>query len=108
MRRRSFKTGATAFWRDWFEALDVHPAGPIEGNGHECMSLVLQAALSGHGVALAPSRVQRDLIDDGRLRTGFGAPRAPTGIVAFGSTPWLCGGRPCGNFRTGCRKRHGR
>lgn len=81
------QNGRHDLWQDWFEALSIYPDGPLEGNSHECMSLVLQAALSGHGVALAPLPVVRDLIDDGRLRIVFDAPRITDRSYVFSVHP---------------------
>ncbi len=56
-------------WYQWFAVHGLSVDGRLNGNRHDCLSLVLEAALNGHGVALAPVQAVRDLIDQERLRT---------------------------------------
>lgn len=60
-------------WHQWFAAIGHSVDERLSGNRHDCLSLVLEAALNNHGVALAPVQTIRDLIDQGRLRAIFNA-----------------------------------
>lgn len=93
------QNGRHAIWQDWFQALDIHPGEPLEGNSHDCMSLVIQAALNGHGVALAPVHVVRDLIDDDRLRIVFDVPFATDRSYVFSADPAFAWQKPVRQFQ---------
>ena len=79
--------GRHHLWLDWFAQLGLRPERPLEGNSHNCLSLVLEAALNGHGVALAPAFIVRDLLDDDRLRIVFNARLATDRIYVLSVDP---------------------
>ncbi len=86
-------------WRDWFAALGLRAEHALEGNSHDCMSLVLEAALNGHGVALVPVQIARDLVAEGRLRIVFDVPRATDRSYVFSVQPAFARHKPVRQFR---------
>ena len=74
-------------WQDWFSSQGLDTEGRIDGSSHDCLSLVLEAALNGHGVALAPVHAARDLLHQGRLKTLFEAPLATDRTYVFSIHP---------------------
>ncbi|WP_299625225.1 LysR substrate-binding domain-containing protein [Pelagibius sp.] len=74
-------------WRDWFAALGLDSDGRLDGSSHDCLSLVIEAALNDHGVALAPVHAVRDLLDRGRLHAIFDAPIATDRSYVFAVHP---------------------
>lgn len=61
-----FARRADLWWR-WFEHGGTPLAGPLGGPSHDSLALVLDAALLGHGVALAPLQLTTTEIGAGRL-----------------------------------------
>ncbi|MCE3028291.1 LysR substrate-binding domain-containing protein [Salinicola sp. DM10] len=56
-------------WRDWFEAMGEAPPAELGGKRFDSYPLLLQAALSGHGIALGWARTTQRLIAAGELIT---------------------------------------
>ncbi|WFF40467.1 LysR family transcriptional regulator [Salinicola endophyticus] len=54
-------------WHDWFEAMGETPATDLGGRRFDSYPLLLQAALSGHGIALGWARTTQRLIAAGDL-----------------------------------------
>ena len=57
-----------ATWEDWFAAAG-HPHGPPRRLGLDCYTYVLEAAASGHGIALGWRHFAERLVDAGALVT---------------------------------------
>lgn len=81
------QSGRHGLWRDWLAALGLDPGGRLDGSSHNCLSLVIEAALNDHGVALAPVHALRDLLDRGRLHAIFDAPIATDRTYVFAVHP---------------------
>ncbi len=88
-----------ALWHDWFAAQGLDAEGRIEGSCHDCLSLVLEAALNGHGVALAPVHAVRELLQSGRLEIVFKAMLATDRSYVFTVHPAFARQAPIRAFR---------
>ncbi|MDR3474264.1 MAG: LysR substrate-binding domain-containing protein [Devosia sp.] len=55
-------------WQSWLTAAGVTLTKPLDGPRLGQASLAIDAAIAGHGVALAPSLIARDDIASGRLK----------------------------------------
>lgn len=58
-------------WRLWFEAAQLAPPGPINGPMFDSSLTMVQCALQGHGVALAPPAMFAPELAEGRLVQPF-------------------------------------
>jgi LysR family glycine cleavage system transcriptional activator len=58
-------------WTTWLAALGVDSVDPSRGPVYTDSNMVIQAAIEGHGVALARSGLSRDALEDGRLVQPF-------------------------------------
>lgn len=64
---RSYRVGE---WSAWFDAAGVAPP-PLIGPVFDSGALMVEAALAGHGVALAPARLFERQVDQGRAVRPF-------------------------------------
>ena len=78
-------TSRAQAWTQWAEAQGIDPALYSAGRAFDHLSLLLEAAASGLGVAIAPALLVEREIAQGRLR-------APLGFAACGSSFALCVG----------------
>lgn len=58
-------------WQTWLDALGVASVDASTGPVYTDSNMVIQAAIEGHGVALARSGLSRDALNDGRLVQPF-------------------------------------
>ena len=58
-------------WHDWFEAQDWNSKGSYHGPRFETFHMLISAALCGCGVALVPSFLILDELEQGRLVTAW-------------------------------------
>jgi DNA-binding transcriptional LysR family regulator len=55
-------------WDEWFRREGIADAAPREGPRYEIMSMALNAAVAGMGVALLPPYMGEDMVASGRLK----------------------------------------
>jgi len=70
-------------WPRWFAAQGLDDAAPRMGTGFDHLTYLLEAAIAGLGVAIAPQELVQADLDNGRLV-------APWGFVATGGEWALC------------------
>lgn len=82
-------------WSEWFALQGTAPAAPVGGLTFNDYSLVIQAAIAGHGIALGWAPLVDDLLDRGELVIAFDRPvQTPRGY--FLDAPR---GVPAGSWR---------
>jgi LysR family transcriptional regulator of beta-lactamase len=64
---RSYRVGE---WAAWFEAAGVRPP-PLTGPVFDSAALMVEAAVAGHGVALAPAGMFESLLAEGKAVAPF-------------------------------------
>jgi LysR family glycine cleavage system transcriptional activator len=73
-------------WRPWFKAADLDLAEPRNGPQYVDLGLLVEAAISGHGLALARRNMIKTWLNAGMLITLF--PMTAKGLHAYYAT-WL-------------------
>ncbi len=63
-------------WEAWFEAAGIPPIKLLDGAHYSDPTLVLEAAIAGHGIMLAWDLLAGEALADGRLVAPFGAKAA--------------------------------
>jgi DNA-binding transcriptional LysR family regulator len=72
-------------WRDWLRLTGVTSVDPTAGQRFEIFYFLLQAAVSGFGVAIGPHPLVADDVAAGRLVAPFGF--VPNGLSMYISYP---------------------
>ncbi|PKM29848.1 MAG: LysR family transcriptional regulator [Gammaproteobacteria bacterium HGW-Gammaproteobacteria-11] len=70
-------------WADWARACGMDPAGLHQGQAFEHLYYLLEAALSGLGVAIAPQLLVADDIANGRLLAPWGFVDTPNQLALW-------------------------
>jgi DNA-binding transcriptional LysR family regulator len=70
-------------WADWAKALELEPQSLRHGQGFEHLYYLLEAALSGLGVAIAPELLVADDIANGRLLAPWGFVETPNQLALW-------------------------
>ncbi|MHA7776364.1 LysR substrate-binding domain-containing protein [Roseibium sp. M-1] len=83
-------------WRFWCSKMGVSYDGPDRGQRYDHQGLILQAALSGQGVALVDEIFARPYLDKGELRTAFASLAGPGAYWLV--TPSFSGLPPAGRI----------
>ena len=70
-------------WADWARACGMDPAGLHQGQAFEHLYYLLEAALSGLGVAIAPQLLVADDVANGRLLAPWGFVDTPNQLALW-------------------------